>query len=486
VPIVEPLFTAAGRRHAAHLAQAIAPAASRLERGCRALLKRRGYEPALRRGFLAIAPANIAHHRSLDRFLEEVEYQGRRLAKHNLSPEEVRAVLHEMEALLAPVLGERFAPSREQLHLATVLALDRAFYQVREGEAQALFGIYRAEAEASDGDDMLRRVGVVLTRTFQATAGGVVEGPDLDRRLRRPIFIQHGTARERLIADAGMRGRYRSYWSYPLDASAVVQLGFAASYPWLPRERTLLEIAAERCRGALERGRLETEIHRLEAEARCAEEEERRRIGRELHDETGQSLLTLRLQLELMEREARGGPLGVRLKEARVLLEGTVIELRRLLAALSPTVVERLGLTSALRHMVARFRKAHPAVVRVRMTGRLETIPRQVQDVVYRVAQECLQNIARHSQARAVNLSLCTVDKSIRLRVSDNGTGFRTGAAAGEPTSFGLAGMRERAALLGGTLAVKATPGKGTTVILELPRNAAMVTENVQNSRTVD
>lgn len=140
----------------------------------------------------------------------------------------------------------------------------------------------------------------------------------------------------------------------------------------------------------------------------------------------------------------------------------------------------------SLRHLVARFRKTHPAVMRLRMTGPVEAIPKPIQAVVYRVAQECLQNIIKHSQASALNLSLNAADKNIELRVSDNGTGFRGGVAAGKPMSFGLAGMRERAALLGGTLAVTSVPGKGTAVILELPRNAAMVAENVKNSCTVD
>ena len=141
---------------------------------------------------------------------------------------------------------------------------------------------------------------------------------------------------------------------------------------------------------------------------------------------------------------------------------------------------------SRWRHLVARFRKTHPAVVRMRIEGSVEAIPRQIQDVAYRVAQECLQNIARHSQASAVILSFNAADKTIRLRVSDNGTGIRAGDATGEPMSFGLAGMRARAVLLGGTLAVSGVPGKGTTVILKVPRNAAMVAGNVQNSSTVD
>lgn len=477
------LFTAAARRHAASLARALIPQAARIERRCRAILKRRGYGPALRRAFLAISPAAFARVRSLDRFLEQVEYQGRRLAKHNLSPAEVKAVLGEMEAVASSFLGDRFAPSREQLHLGSVLALDRAFYSVREAEAQALFGIYRAEAEAKDSDDLLRRAVEVLTRAFRAGAGMVVAGPHLDRRTRRPLFVERGSAGESVIADRRMRRRFQSFWSYPLTDKAVVQLGFAASYPWLPRELTLLEIAAGRCRGALERANLQTEVRRLESEARHAEEEERRRIGRELHDETGQALMLLRLQLEMMERDA-GQPVARRLKEARTLVERTVVELRRLIAALSPSVLERLGLAAALRHLVAHLRKRCPANVRMSVRGSVDSAPRAVQETIYRAAQECLQNISRHSQASTVNLSAISTDKSIRLRIADNGNGFRQGDASSRPLSFGLEGMRQRAVLLGGKLTVRAAPGKGTSVVLELPRKAAMGKGNVQNSCT--
>jgi signal transduction histidine kinase len=407
----EALLTTDARRHAAKLARALAPTAARIERACRALLRRRGYDAGLRRAFLAIAPSAFARLGSLERFLQEVRYQGRRLAKHNVSPTEVRSVVREMEALMDEVLGERFGPSREQLHLATVLSLDRAFCAMRETEAQALFAIYRAEAEAKDIDDLLRSVTAVLGRTFGADAFHIVVGPDIDRRLRQPLFIPRGTPDERLIAHGAMRRKYRSFWSHPLGDMAVIQLGFKAAYPWLPRERMLLEIADDRCRGALERASLQTEVRRLESQARRAEEEERRRIGRELHDETGQSLMLLRLQLEMMEKEA-GGSLAARLKEAREGVERTVVELRRLIAALSPTVLERLGIAAAIRHLAGHFRKSHPAKVRLRIQGDTDAIPRQIQDVIYRATQECLQNIARHSQATAVRLrsGLCPSD----------------------------------------------------------------------------
>jgi signal transduction histidine kinase len=481
----EPLFTSAARRHATGMARAIAPFARRIDRGCRTILARHAFPPVVRRALLAMTLAAFTRAKSLERFLKQVEVEGRRLAKHNLSPEEVRAAVFEMEAVADPVLSGRFAPSREQLRLGVRLALDRAFYQVREAEAQALFGIYQAESEATGEKDLLRRVAAVLARTFRAGAATVLLGSEADARFVRPVFVERGTPRDELIGDPAMRRRFACYWCYRLTDSAVLQLSFKGKCRWLPREKRLLEITAERCRGAVERRRLEGEIQRLEAEARGAEQEERRRIGRELHDETGQSLLLLRLQLEMLEREAPEA-LGARLRESRTVVENTVVELRRMIAALSPTVLERLGIVPALRHLVGQFRKLYPAEVRVDVRGQPEQMPAQIQDAVYRAAQESLQNVAKHSRASTVSISLRVTDKVFRLRVSDNGSGFEAGSAARKPKSFGLAGMRRRAALVGGTLSVKASPGKGTTVVLEVPRLAAKVAGNGENSRIVD
>jgi signal transduction histidine kinase len=353
-----------------------------------------------------------------------------------------------------------------------VLALGRAYYCVREEESQALFGIYRAGAEVADSAELSRRLVGLLVRALRARAGGLlVKEGELDKTLRQPLYIEQGTPEERWIADPALHGKYASYWSYPLNESAAIQLGFPVPYPWLPRELELLEAAAEHFRKAAERARLLEEVERLASAALQAEDDERRRIGRELHDETGQSLLSLRLQLEMMERGA-DAPMRANLQEARGVLERTVIELRRIIAALSPAVIERLGLARALRLLAGRFVRTFPAGVRVRITGRLEDLPPSLQQVIYRVAQEALQNAAKHSQANTITLSVRRADKVIRTRISDNGLGFQTGVTA-KPMSFGLAGMRERAALLGGKFAVRSARNQGTTVILELPLNSA-------------
>ena len=480
--MIEHPFTPAARRYIWRMLRALRPAAARVERRCRTWLRGRPYDEAQIRALLAIQPSAARRLRSLNEFLEQVDYHGRRLAKLNVPPSEVGEVLRELGGILDAELAGQFEPAREQLELATILALDRAYYQVREGESQTFFGLYRAEREAADLDDLLRRFVGILTQAFRARAGRLLllDEP-VAGKLARPLYIERGQAEERLVADPKMRGRYGSYWSYPIGSVALIQLAFPVAYPWLPRELALLVAMAERCREAIERSRMELDMRRISAQARRAEEEERRRISRELHDEAGQSMLALRLQLEILEQEAPA-PLRKKLGEARAMVERTVDELRRIVAALSPAVLERLGLGRAVRHLAARFGKLSQARLRTRISVSLGGIPRESQEVIYRVAQESLQNIAKHSQATHVNLSLLAADKKIRLSVADDGAGFCAEAALRKPMSFGLAGMRERAALLGGTLVVSSVPGKGTKVVLELPQTSARVASNVKDS----
>jgi signal transduction histidine kinase len=151
------------------------------------------------------------------------------------------------------------------------------------------------------------------------------------------------------------------------------------------------------------------------------------------------------------------------------LTERTIGEIRRIIAALSPTVLEQLGLAAALRQLANRFRGVYPGRVRLNLPARLAALPRETAIAAFRLAQECFNNIAKHSQASTVNLSLHSTDRVLWLMVNDDGIGFEVKAALEKQGSFGLTGMRERVALLGGKLEIVSQPRRGTRISVELP-----------------
>jgi two-component system sensor histidine kinase NreB len=276
-----------------------------------------------------------------------------------------------------------------------------------------------------------------------------------------------------------MRGVCQSYWSIPFFSgghlAGLIQFGFATPYRWLPRELDLLDAFAERCLRGAERARMIQDLAAREAQVRSlaahllqVEEEERRRIGRELHDDTGQSMLFLRLHLEMLENSAPPD-LRPKLAEARGVTERIIAEIRRIIAALNPSAVEELGLPAAIRHLSARFRKLYPIKLRLRLTPYSARLPRATETAIYRVVQECYQNIAKYSRATRVNLLLRSTDTLLELNVVDDGVGFEVDRAMAQPKSFGLKGMRERVALLGGRLEIRSSPGQGATIAMRLP-----------------
>jgi signal transduction histidine kinase len=263
--------------------------------------------------------------------------------------------------------------------------------------------------------------------------------------------------------------------------AGVMQFGFEKTYEWLPREQELLAAAAERCLMAAEKARLMEDLAQREETIRSlaehmlhVEEIERRRISRELHDEAGQSLLCIRLQMELVEQELPESAAETKgkLREARDLCERTILEMRRLIAALSPAVLEQLGLGAALRQLVNRFQRLHPSTRIKLQLSKMGQLPHQLEIISYRLVQECFNNIGKHSQATLVNISLVSADGVLRLVVDDNGVGFVVEEALAKRESFGLSGMRERVALLGGTFQVESrmeSPKRGTKISIELP-----------------
>jgi signal transduction histidine kinase len=299
----------------------------------------------------------------------------------------------------------------------------------------------------------------------------------------RQVDVSQGELKDSaatLLLEPAWKDRFQTVWSIPLATggrtAGVMQFGFSKSYEWLPREQELLAAAAERCLMAAEKARLledlaarEEQVRQLAEHMLHVEEIERRRISRELHDEAGQSLLCIRLQMELLEQAippVHAEWIG-KLREARDLTERTILEMRRLIAALSPAVLEQLGLGAALRQLVNRFRRLHPIRVKL-LLGRLSRLPQHTEIIVYRLVQECCNNIAKHSAASSVNISVSSADGWVRLAVEDNGVGFKVEEALARKDSFGLSGMRERVALLGGRFEIRSYPkngsGSGTAV----------------------
>ena len=186
-----------------------------------------------------------------------------------------------------------------------------------------------------------------------------------------------------------------------------MQFGFSKPYEWLPREQELLAAAAERCLMAAEKARLmedlaqrEEQVRRLAEHMLHVEEMERRRISRELHDEAGQSLLCIRLQIELIEQalpESEGGMARQAAAKRAILTERTILEMRRLIAALSPAVLEQLGLGAALRQLVNRFQRLHPCRVEAAAFEDGSPAAADWKSSPIALVQECFNNIGKHS-----------------------------------------------------------------------------------------
>ncbi|HEX8992464.1 MAG TPA: ATP-binding protein [Anaerolineales bacterium] len=204
----------------------------------------------------------------------------------------------------------------------------------------------------------------------------------------------------------------------------------------------------------------------------AAQEEERMRLAHELHDDTIQAVIALKQRVQLAGRSTMDpGARGV-LSELETLAEQTIENLRRLTHALRPIYLEDLGLVAALQMLVREAGQAKSLHLEFRQTGRERRLSSDAELVLYRIAQEALNNVTRHSKAGRAALEVTYGENEVRLEVKDNGVGF---AVPSSPTDlapsghFGLLGMRERAELIGAQFRVTSQGGQGTEVSVRLP-----------------
>lgn len=212
--------------------------------------------------------------------------------------------------------------------------------------------------------------------------------------------------------------------------------------------------------------RLETERRRASSAALTAQEEERARIARDLHDEVNQSLTGLLLRLEAV-REHAPPELATEIDDTKALANQAMQELLTLARQLRPTALDDLGLKAALAGNVEELdRRSALDVSFSADASTYSDLSTDAQLVVYRVAQESLSNAAQHSEAESVQVNLARLHGVVELTVADDGRGFTFDQAS---RGLGMGGMRERALLVGGDLRIESRPGVGTRVRLRVP-----------------
>ena len=215
-------------------------------------------------------------------------------------------------------------------------------------------------------------------------------------------------------------------------------------------------------------------VRQYVADITRTQEEERKRIARELHDDTVQSLIAMGQRIELVKEmldnsdEAR-----TRLGEVRAMVTGAIASVRQFSRDLRPLTLEDLGLTAAMQYLVNQLAQSEGIEVNLEVEGKIEDLPTDVEVAIYRILQEALNNIKKHAHASWVNVVAQFTPQQIELTVRDNGRGFEvpeTLTDFASNGSFGMMGLQERARLFGGNVFVQSAPKQGTIVQLIIPR----------------
>ena len=197
-----------------------------------------------------------------------------------------------------------------------------------------------------------------------------------------------------------------------------------------------------------------------------AQELERQRLARELHDETGQALTSILLGLKAVEDAKDRSDLDAAAGQLRQLVVSTLQDVRRLAVELRPKALDDFGLVPAIERLVETFREHTGLEVHLEPQLGAERLPSDVETTLYRITQEALTNVVKHAQARHVSIVLTRREGSVAAVIEDDGRGLGSGD---DSSGLGLLGMRERIALVGGRLEVESSPGSGTTLSIEVP-----------------
>ncbi|MGZ5033226.1 MAG: PAS domain-containing sensor histidine kinase [Usitatibacter sp.] len=281
-------------------------------------------------------------------------------------------------------------------------------------------------------------------------------------------FAEGGTSSRRMGKQRTVMGLRRNGEEFPIDASIsqITEQGRKLFTVILRdvTERTRQEEALRHSRD---------EIRALGLASNSLREQEKSRVARELHDELGQALTALKLDVGWLKARAGQADDEIRRKldAMQVLLDGTVAATRRISTDLRPLVLDDLGLAAAADWLAQNFTDRTGIPCELAVGEGFEDVPDPHATTIFRVLQESLTNVAKHAQARNVEVTLTEETDRMILVVRDDGRGISPDGPR-NPSSFGILGLRERAYLLGGEVSIKSSPGRGTIVEMRLPHPA--------------
>jgi len=298
----------------------------------------------------------------------------------------------------------------------------------------------------------------------------VVDDISRDPRVSRPVVAEEGL---------------NAFISVPLKSKekvvGVLNIASRKPRPFHQQEVQLLTAVGHQLGIAIENAQLYQELQ-LKEQMRAellrqiitAQEDERRRVARELHDVTSQALATLAVRVEALAAMPESSVKGIetQLEGIKALLDTTSKEVHGLIYDLRPSLLDDLGLPAALRSCAHNSLDAAGMEVHLEVVGQEKRLSPEVEIAVFRIVQEAVTNIASHAQAESAYISLEFKEKSVSIQVEDDGIGFDFSqgfSSASVGHGAGLLGMRERAELLGGTLTINTEPGGGTRVSVEIP-----------------
>lgn len=313
--------------------------------------------------------------------------------------------------------------------------------------AEAMFGCPRAEA-----------IGAPL-------AWFIPERFRAEHRRHIARFGETGVSSRRMGGARIVSGLRRNGDEFPIDASISQTTEHGRKF-----YAVILRDVTERVRADEALRRSKEELRELASGMDSVREQEKSRIAREIHDELGQGLTALKLDVAWLAERLPAGQTAAagKLKAMDAMIDATVAATRRISADLRPLVLDDLGLVSAAEWLVQEFtqRTGIPCELDVRSPD-LELKDPQA-TAIFRILQESLTNVARHAKAQRVEVALGRADGAVTLNVRDNGRGFNLGDPR-RPNSFGLMGLRERVFLLGGEVRIDSQPGRGTVLHVQIP-----------------